>query len=144
VVFFHRIDDRYSEDPNTASIADFRAICLFLRRHFRVVPLAEIVTRLTRGADVGRLAAITFDDGYRDNATVAAPQLRALGLPATRKAVVDVGYRCAVETGDRAVETGADPYRIGRVGVSPWTGSGYELGVDSLRGILRVRRDRGS
>ncbi|MBK9407256.1 MAG: polysaccharide deacetylase family protein [Gemmatimonadetes bacterium] len=29
------------------------------------------------------MAAITFDDGYRSNATLALPVLQALGLPAT-------------------------------------------------------------
>ncbi len=43
-----------------------------------VVPLSEMIRR-------GRAAtiALTFDDGYADNATVAGPLLAQTGLPAT-------------------------------------------------------------
>jgi peptidoglycan/xylan/chitin deacetylase (PgdA/CDA1 family) len=41
------------------------------------------VARLRRGEPLGGIAAITFDDGYRDNAAVVAPELKRRGLPAT-------------------------------------------------------------
>jgi peptidoglycan/xylan/chitin deacetylase (PgdA/CDA1 family) len=49
-----------------------------LLRLGRVVPLEELAA--TRSPSQ---VAITFDDGYVDNATVAAPLLSAAGLPAT-------------------------------------------------------------
>jgi peptidoglycan/xylan/chitin deacetylase (PgdA/CDA1 family) len=55
-----------------------------LARTYRVVSLSEAVTRLVEG-DPRRedLACVTFDDGYANNAEVAAPVLLSLGLPAT-------------------------------------------------------------
>src|SRR4029453_9293701 len=55
-----------------------------------VLPLAEAVERLYAGTLPPRAACITFDDGYRNNLTVAAPILRARGLPAT--VFVSTGY----------------------------------------------------
>lgn len=49
-----------------------------LQRLGAVVPLEDLLVP-SRAARV----ALTFDDGYRDNATVAAPVLAAAGLPAT-------------------------------------------------------------
>jgi peptidoglycan/xylan/chitin deacetylase (PgdA/CDA1 family) len=55
-----------------------------LRKVANVVPLDEALQRMADGAPLPpRAVAITFDDGYRDNLTVAGPMLRDLGLPAT-------------------------------------------------------------
>jgi peptidoglycan/xylan/chitin deacetylase (PgdA/CDA1 family) len=82
VVAFHRISDAY-RDGLTCPVKDFESFCRFFRRHFMVIPLAEMVTRLERGQSLSKTLAITFDDGYRDNYQFAAPVLRSLGLPAT-------------------------------------------------------------
>jgi L-malate glycosyltransferase len=82
VLTYHQVQDA-AEDGSSVGIAAFRQQMQFLRSHYRVLPLAEAVRALSHvGAD-DRLVSITFDDGYFDNAAVAAPILRELGLPAT-------------------------------------------------------------
>jgi len=54
-----------------------------VRDWFNVLPLDEAVAALDRGSIPARALAITFDDGYADNATIALPILRRLGLHAT-------------------------------------------------------------
>lgn len=83
VVVFHRVDARYPANGLTCTPKRFAAFCAFFRRYWTVVPLRELVRRLEAGEPVGGLLAITFDDGYRDNWTTAAPLLRQHGLPAT-------------------------------------------------------------
>jgi len=83
IVTFHRVSADLPEDGLTASPEKFTAFCEFFRGQFRVVPLAEQVAGCSAGDDMGGTLSITFDDGYRDNAEVAAPILRSLGLPAT-------------------------------------------------------------
>ena len=57
----------------------------YLRRVLNLVPLAEIATSVAerRPAGCRRRAAIIFDDGARNNVSVAYPILRSLGIPAT-------------------------------------------------------------
>ncbi len=56
----------------------------FLGRHFEVVPLRVLIGRVRGGATSGRREiALTFDDGLRNNYTVAYPLLKRLGFSAT-------------------------------------------------------------
>src|SRR5687767_10294070 len=63
---------------------DFAAQIDYLARHFSIVPLREILARLgTREGPRPNDVALTFDDGLRNNATVAYPILRRRGVTAT-------------------------------------------------------------
>ena len=84
VVAFHRVQETAEADDGlTIGARLFERYCRFFRRHFRVVPLREVVGLLESGRPLDRELAITFDDGYRDNFEVAAPILERLSLPAT-------------------------------------------------------------
>jgi peptidoglycan/xylan/chitin deacetylase (PgdA/CDA1 family) len=61
----------------------FEAQVRWLAERYRVVPLREMVQRLSAGRPVRSLAALTFDDGYAGVFQHALPLLGALGLPAT-------------------------------------------------------------
>jgi peptidoglycan/xylan/chitin deacetylase (PgdA/CDA1 family) len=62
----------------------FEAHLDFLVRHFTVVGLEDVCAAVIEGRrPPRRVAAITFDDGYKDNLTEALPALRARRLPAT-------------------------------------------------------------
>jgi peptidoglycan/xylan/chitin deacetylase (PgdA/CDA1 family) len=50
---------------------------------YRVLPLADALHSLWNGQLRGKTAALTFDDGYRNNYDVALPELYRAGLPAT-------------------------------------------------------------
>lgn len=53
-------------------------------RHVRLlVSMASETAELTDGVRAGRGLVVTFDDGYRDTLTIAAPQLVSAGLPFT-------------------------------------------------------------
>lgn len=54
----------------------------WLKRRFDIVPLGTLAAAAADGA-IGRMAALTFDDGLRSNVSVAYPILRKLAIPAT-------------------------------------------------------------
>jgi len=54
-----------------------------LRRYFTPMTLQEGMDRVRAGTLPSRAVAITFDDGYRDNATEALPVLQHHRVPAT-------------------------------------------------------------
>lgn len=68
----------------------FRRQMAWVARHHRVVPLGEGLARLEAGTLERGSLAITFDDGYRNVATTAAPVLAAHGMHATVFLVSDV------------------------------------------------------
>ena len=70
-------------NQNQVTTTSFRWQLEFLREHYTVVPLVDIVERLKSSRSIERLAAITFDDGYAGVYANAEPILRAMGLPST-------------------------------------------------------------
>lgn len=82
VLAYHQVTDP-ANDGSSVSTAAFRQQMTFLKANYRVVRLADAVKTLSAAGASERLVAVTFDDGYLDNATTAAPILRSLGLPAT-------------------------------------------------------------
>jgi L-malate glycosyltransferase len=65
---------------DSVSVELFRHILDGVRNRYTVVPLPELYDGRHRKSP---LAAVTFDDGWRDNYDVAFPVLRELGIPAT-------------------------------------------------------------
>ena len=75
IVLFHRVNDAYPNDPLTYTSAEFENFVRFFGRYFAVVPLTVLLQQLDGGEELRSRLAITFDDGYHGNATVAAPIL---------------------------------------------------------------------
>lgn len=84
VLTYHRVlpapDPMYPTAPDAAA---FRRAMETLAEDFRVLPLAEALRLQAAGRLPARAVAVTFDDGFADNATEALPVLRAFGVPAT-------------------------------------------------------------
>jgi peptidoglycan/xylan/chitin deacetylase (PgdA/CDA1 family) len=83
ILTFHRVND--DNDPFLPSLptAVFAARMAHIARHYRVMTVEDLAAALQEGRVPKNALAITFDDGYRDNFTHAAPILKRLGLPAT-------------------------------------------------------------
>ena len=55
-----------------------------IARHFDVVPLTTIIEHFEEGRPIpDRMAALTMDDGFRDNLDHALPVLKRVGVPVT-------------------------------------------------------------
>lgn len=84
ILIYHRVlaePDLFA--PWGASAEVFECQMAVLHRYFNVIPLAEAVERLSSGSLPTRVACVTFDDGYRDNLTIALPILKKYAIPAT-------------------------------------------------------------
>jgi hypothetical protein len=84
IVLFHRVDDHLglARDTLSCTRSEFAAYCAFFQRYFEVIPLETLLDHLAAGENLSRKLVITFDDGYKDNHDVAAPELASRGLPA--------------------------------------------------------------
>ena len=83
ILSYHRVNDAL--DPFFPSLpsAVFERHMRFLRQTHTILTVEELVARARERRVPRNAVAITFDDGYRDNLTDAAPILRRHGLPAT-------------------------------------------------------------
>lgn len=84
ILIYHRVHPRPDPMfPGEVDATRFDWQMALLRRHCHPIALADGVARLRSGDLPPRAVAITFDDGYADNATVALPILQRHGLSAT-------------------------------------------------------------
>jgi len=88
ILMYHSVcpssHERWIAPRNRMSVPCFTAQMRFLARTRRVVSLDELLERLAdRRPLPPRTVLLTFDDGYLDNLTVAAPILAHYRLPAT-------------------------------------------------------------
>lgn len=84
VLFFHRVVAAHDPlSPDEPTCAEFERLLGWLQRQFTVISLSEGIARLASGDLPPAAAAITFDDGYLDNLSLAAPILQRHNLPAT-------------------------------------------------------------
>lgn len=88
ILAYHGIDWLYEPVVNWDGLQVdprmFRRHLGELKRRYHVLPLGEVMSALENGGELpDNTVAITFDDGYRNNLTLAAPLLKEYGFPAT-------------------------------------------------------------
>jgi peptidoglycan/xylan/chitin deacetylase (PgdA/CDA1 family) len=84
ILIYHRVLAQTDElQPDLPDTSAFDRQMGWVADTFNVLPLDEAVQRWADGRLPRRAAAVTFDDGYADNLTQAAPILQRHGLSAT-------------------------------------------------------------
>ena len=84
ILIYHRVlPEPDPMRPDEVDAGKFEWQMKLMSESFKVMPLSEACRALDDGALPARAACITFDDGYADNADIAVPILKKLGLHAT-------------------------------------------------------------
>ena len=88
ILMYHSVPEvsvaRWIDPGNSISPEAFEQHIRFLANHRHVISIDSLVQQLENGEPIRQgTVAITFDDGYLDNLTVAAPILAKYNLPAT-------------------------------------------------------------
>jgi peptidoglycan/xylan/chitin deacetylase (PgdA/CDA1 family) len=153
IFIFHRV--LRASDPLQTDVPDapaFETMCRWLAAWFNVLPLDRAAVLLAQDALPERAAAITFDDGYQDNCTVAMPILQRHGLTATffvatdyldggcmwNDVVAESVRQCAAPVLDLSgLATGGAP--LGRYAVADWAQK--RLAAQQITGAVKYLGD---
>jgi peptidoglycan/xylan/chitin deacetylase (PgdA/CDA1 family) len=83
-LIFHRVlPEKDPMSPDEPTTGWFARLVDMLANRFEIIGLDDAVRRAEAGELKGHTLSVTFDDGYADNYTLAMPELRRVGAPAT-------------------------------------------------------------
>ncbi|MBI2188556.1 MAG: polysaccharide deacetylase family protein [Acidobacteria bacterium] len=142
VLGYHRVVDDYAAAARTEmpgmliSAAMFERHLDWIGRRFQFVTLDEIGEHIAAGRHFDRpVAAVTFDDGYRDVYEHAFPVLRRKGIPATVFVVTDLVGKPFWQVHDKLYQLVAKAFSVWRNPHRELTGLFAELGLpaDGIR-----------
>ena len=88
ILFYHGVMDKPYYDrrvqANQIQYKEFERQINYLQRHYHFISIDEFYSRFTdRDKFTGKELVLTFDDGYKNNLTVAAPLLAERKIPFT-------------------------------------------------------------
>jgi peptidoglycan/xylan/chitin deacetylase (PgdA/CDA1 family) len=84
IIYFHHVFEQKNEyHPDDITAIEFDKKIKHLKKHFNVLTLPQAMKLLKAKRLPPKALVITFDDGYQDNFTVAAPILKKHNCPAT-------------------------------------------------------------
>lgn len=89
IIIYHRVVQNLNNEINDElsinhPLVNFRNEMKFIKKWFKIVSLDEAVTNIMKNKYLMEpTLAVTFDDGYVDNYTLAFPILKELNIPAT-------------------------------------------------------------
>ncbi|HQU80559.1 MAG TPA: polysaccharide deacetylase family protein [Azonexus sp.] len=140
VLYFHRVlAERDPLFPDEPTADEFDTMMGWVQKQFTVIPLAEGVQRLINGSLPPAAAAITFDDGYRDNLEVAAPILKRRNLPATlfvASGFVDGGIMFNDMVIEAIRRTSMPVLELAELGIAPLPLGSWEERRDAVSRLL--------
>ncbi|HXH24793.1 MAG TPA: polysaccharide deacetylase family protein [Vicinamibacterales bacterium] len=140
VVGYHRVVEHFDDASRSDMPSMLTSVAMFERhldcigRHFRFVTLDEIGEHVAEGRPFDRpVAAVTFDDGYRDVYELALPVLKRKGIPAAMFVVTDLVGKPVWQVHDRL-------YHLMRKALAVWRDPREEL-AGLLRSLGRPGAD---
>lgn len=86
IINFHGVTNVSGERFNNRHLdaTEFEKIIIHLKKNYSIIPLAELFNNFRNKKIVSnKTIALTFDDGYKNNFTVALPILKKHKVPAT-------------------------------------------------------------
>lgn len=105
ILIYHSVfEQRDFMRPNEPTRDEFRDQMQLIKKYFNPVSLPKAIDMLANGELPANSIAVTFDDGYMNNFTVAKPVLDELGIPATFY-VSTAFSNGAMMWNDRVIET---------------------------------------
>jgi peptidoglycan/xylan/chitin deacetylase (PgdA/CDA1 family) len=134
ILCYHGVTERPTRRPEDAAglhvrYDRFLAHLEYLRRGYRVISLRDYLTAREAGRELPPYSVVlTFDDGYRNFITAAAPALRRFEMPASVFLITDRVENDARSEANRTWSEADDEAYLSWADVKQLTGDGFEFG----------------